>query len=147
MIPQNGDWESDPDWVRKVYCIDYADYWYKGGGTKLRRCVAKAAGSTSATRASASCCTASSYCWSSGFRIVASSNLTIHGIARSFQKVLIVFEMQTLTLVLRHDLYHELTLHCSEAFVTISEAFRQRIASFFPTRTFHLAHIAKWISL
>ena len=36
MIPQNGDWESDPDWVRKVYCIDYADYWYKGGGTKLR---------------------------------------------------------------------------------------------------------------
>jgi hypothetical protein len=27
---------SDGAWVRRQYRIDYQEYWYKGGGTKLR---------------------------------------------------------------------------------------------------------------
>lgn len=28
--------EAERDWVRRVYKIDYAEHWYKGGGVKLR---------------------------------------------------------------------------------------------------------------
>jgi hypothetical protein len=37
VVPhRNADIEAERDWVRRVYKIDYAEHWYKGGGVKLR---------------------------------------------------------------------------------------------------------------
>jgi hypothetical protein len=37
VVPhREADIEAERDWVRRVYKIDYAEHWYKGGGVKLR---------------------------------------------------------------------------------------------------------------